>query len=271
MFRRLSKTIKMILAVVVGVSILAGCSASGPGQQAVSGGYPLISVSKNGNQESYIYQADKQSVPEVAKKLSSQKKPDQISKNSVQQMFLVYPNELYDIQRDKKNPANTLIEVSNKEFVRNNYSSSFLRGFLSGVLLDHLFQLGSGSLGSYRGYTGGRTVPSSAKYQPPTASEKKTIPPITKQTTGSIIKRSRSGNSPNTLSSTFSKIKNSVTNDVGQAIRSAENSTGKIFKSNTGQGSNNVFPKNSRISVPKNNSPPKISTKGFGRIMKRSR
>lgn len=271
MFKRLSNAIKIILAVAVGVSLLAGCSGYGSGQRVVNGGYPLVSVSKNGNQESYIYQANKQTVPEVAKKLSSQKKPEQISKNNNRQMFLVYPDELYDIQRDTKNPANTLIEVSNKEFVHNHYSSSLLQGFLSGVLLDHLFQLGSGARGNYRGYTGGRSVPTSVKYQPPTANEKKVIPPITKQTTGSIIKRSSSGNNSNTLSGTFSKLKNSVTKDIGQVIRSAEKNTGKIFKSNSGQGTNKVFPNHSQISIPKNNSPPKINTKSFGRIIKKSK
>ncbi|WP_176557812.1 DUF4247 domain-containing protein [Sporolactobacillus terrae] len=271
MFKRLSKAIKIVLAVVLGASLLTGCATSRSGQPAVNGGYPLTSVSKNGNQESYIYQANKQSVPEVAKKLSDQKKPDQISKSNNQQMFLVYSGELYDIQRDKKNPANTLIEVSNKEFVRNNYSSSFLKGYLSAVLLDRLYQLGSNSLGNYRGYTGGKTVQPSAKYQLPTVSEKKTVPPITKQTTGSIIKRSRSGNNSNSFSSTFSRIRNSVTKDVGQAINSVEKNTGKILKSDTGQGTSKVFPENSRISIPKNNSPPKIKFKSFGRIMRRSR
>lgn len=268
MIKRWSNILKIVLVLIVGASLLAGCSGSG--QQAVKGGYPLISVSKNGNQQSYIYQADKKSVPEVARELSSQKKPDQISQNSDQQMFLVYPDELYDLQRDKKNPENTLIEVSNKEFVRNNYSSSFLQGFLSGVLLDKLYQLGS-SPGSYRGYSNGNTIRSKAKYQAATAAEKKIVPPITKQTTGSIIKRSRSGSSGNTFSSTFSRIKNSVTKDVGQAIHSVEKNSGKIFKSNSGQGSNNVYPKNQRIKVPNNNSPPKINTRSFGRILKRSR
>jgi hypothetical protein len=271
MIKRLSNSIKIVLAIVLGASLLTGCSASGSGQPAVTGGYPLTSVSKNGNQESYIYQADKQSVPEVAKKLSDQKKPDQISRNDNQQMFLVYSDELYDLQRDKKNPDNTLIEVSNKEFVRNNYSSSFLKGYLSAVLLDRLYQLGKGALGNYRGYTDGNTIRPTVKYQPPTASEKKTIPPITKQTTGSIIKRSSSGNNSNSFSSTFSRIRNSVTKDVGQAINSVERNTGKILKSDTGQGTSKVFPKNSRISIPKNNSPPKVKFKSFGRIMRRSR
>lgn len=267
MFKRFSNAIKIVLAVTLVASILAGCS----GQPSVNGGYPLISVSKNGNQDSYIYQASKQTVPEVAKKLSAQKKPEQISKNDSQQMFLVYPDELYDIQKDKKNPQNTLIEVSNKAFVHNNYSSSFLQGYLSAVLLDHLFQLSKSTIGNYRGYTSGKTVQPAAKYRPPTTQEKKIVPPITKQTTGSIIKRSSSGNGTNTLSSTFSKFKTNVTKDMSQAIKSVEKNTGKIFKSNTQSGNNKIYPKNSTISIPKSNSPPRVHTGSFGKIFKRSK
>lgn len=266
MFRQLSNALKIVLVLVLGASILAGCS----GQSAV-GGYPLLSVSKNGNQESYIYQADNQTVPEVAKKLSGQRKPEQMSKTDSQQMFLVYSNELYDIQKDKKNPNNTVIEVSNKAFVDNNYSSSFLKGYLSAVLLDQIFQLGQNAVGNYRGYTNSKTYPSASKYRRPTVQEKKVIPPITKQTTGSIIRRSNSGSNSNTVSSTLSKIGTSVSKDMGQAFRSVEKSTGKIFKANSGSGSNKVAPKSSTISIPKNNSPPKIKTGGFGKIIKRSR
>lgn len=267
MFKQLSNALKIVLAAVLSVSVLAGCS----GQSAVSADYPLISVSKNGNQESYIYQADKQTVPEVAKKLSDQRKPEQMSKTDSQQMFLVYPDDLYDIQRDSKNPENTVIEVSNKAFVDNNYSSSFLKGYLSAVLLDQIFQLGKHALGNYRGYTNSKTYPSASKYRPPTAQEKKVIPPITKQTTGSIIRRSHSGNTSSSPSSTLSKIENSVSKDVGQAISSVEKSTGKIFKSDSSSGSNRVTPKNSTISIPRNNSPPKVNSGGFGKVIKRSK
>jgi hypothetical protein len=267
---RLSLVIKLILVFVLGTTLLAGCANSSNNQSDVAGGYPLISQSKNGNQESYLYLAKMQSVPQVAQKLSKQKKPDQISKVSNNQMFLAYPNELYNIQKDKKNLKNTLIEVSNKEFVRNNYSSTFLNGYLSAVLLDRLFQSGGSHAGNYRGYTMGSPVRSSAKYQAPTASEKKIAPPITKQTTGSIIRRSRSANNPNDFSSTFSKIKNSISKDVGQSINSLERNTGRILRSDTGQGSK-TFPKDSRISIPKNNSPPRINFKSFGHVIRRSR
>lgn len=267
---KLSLVIKIILVFVLSTTLLAGCASSGNNRSDVTGGYPLISVSKNGNQESYLYQAKMQSVPQVAQKLSKQKKPDQISKFSNQQMFLAYPDELYNIQRDKKDPKNTLIEVSNKEFVRNNYSSSFLNGYLSAVLLDRLFQSVGNHAGNYRGYTIGSPARQSAKYQAPTVNEKKIVPPITKQTTGTIIRRSRSANNPNSLSSTFSKIKNSISKDVGQSINSLEKNTGRILKSETGQGTK-TFPKNSRISIPKNNSPPRVNFKSFGHVIRRSR
>jgi hypothetical protein len=273
MFRSHAFCLKIFLAVILTVSLLAGCAASGSGQQPAPNGYPLVSVSKNGSETSYIYKAANQSVPEVAQKLSTQKKPDQVSRNDNRQMFLAYPGELYNLQKDSKHPANTLIEVSNKAFVRDHYSSSFLKGYLSAVLLDRLFQLGKNAVGGYRGYTGGYGTSSNRTpgYKPATAADKKVAPPLTKQTTGSIIRRGSQARSTNSLSGTFSKIKNSVTQGIGQAVHSAEQNTGKIFKSNKGQNVGPVFPKNSTIQIPKNNSPPIFNSKSFGRIFKRSK
>lgn len=192
-----------------------------------------------------------------------------MSQKSSQQMFLVYSNELYNLQRDKKNPANTLIEVSNKEFVRNNYSSSFLSGYLSAMLLDHLFQLGRNASGNYQGYSRGGTVRRTSTYKTPTAAEKKAVPPLTVQTTGSIIKRSQSASGSKTGSGTFSKIKNSVSQDVGQSIHSAENRVGKIFRTKSNGGTGSVYPKHSTIQMPRSNSPPSINVHGFGHIRTR--
>lgn len=265
MVKARSAWLKVFLAVVVAMSLLAGCSASGSGQQPSTGDYPLVSVSRNGSETSYLYRAANKTVPAVARQLSGQKKPAQVSRTDSRQMFLVYPGELYNLQKDNKHPADTLIEVSNKAFVQDHYSASFLKGYLSAVLLDQLFQLGKQTIGGYRGYTG--TAQSRAPvYKPATAKDKKIAPPITRQTTGSIIRRGSS----NSLSGTFSKIKNSVSQDIGQAIHSAETNTGKIFKSNN-PGTGRIFPKNSTIRVPKNNSPPKFNAHSFGKIFKRSK
>lgn len=271
MFKARSAWFKIFLAMIVAMSLLAGCSAAGSGQPSSAGGYPLVSVSRNSSETSYLYRAANKTVPAVARQLSGQKKPEQVSRTDNRQMFLAYPGELYNLQKDNKHPADTLIEVSNKAFVQDHYSASFLKGYLSAVLLDRLFQFGKDAVGGYRGYTGGAgTVQKRTPvYKPATAKDKKIVPPITRQTTGSIIRRG-STRSSNSLSGTFSRIKSSVSKDIGQAIHSTENNAGKIFRSNN-QGTDRVFPKNSTIRIPKNNSPPKFHTNSFGKILRRSK
>lgn len=260
MSKRLFVIIKAALAAVIAASILTGCGSD----QSVKSLYPLESVLKEGNQESLVYRAENQSVPEVAKKLIDQKKPEQSSKEDNDQMFLVYPDEWYNIQKDKEKPSDTLIEVSNKEFVRQNYNPSFLEGYILASILDDIFGSHRSYKGDYRGYTDRKSHKPVIDYHTPTAQEKKTLPPITKQGTGSIIKRSdNAGSSSSTVGS-----KDSVIKKESQTAPSDENK-GKIIKSPNSSDGSDVKPKSSSISPPKNNSPPKTKVGGSGRITKR--
>ena len=54
-------------------------------------------------------------------------------------MFLVYSDKMYNLQKDKEKPSDTLIEVSNEEFVRQNYQPSFLQGYIMGSILNDIF------------------------------------------------------------------------------------------------------------------------------------
>ncbi len=54
-------------------------------------------------------------------------------------MFLVYSDKIYNLQKDKEKPSDTLIEISNKEFVRQNYQPSFLQGYIMGSILNDIF------------------------------------------------------------------------------------------------------------------------------------
>lgn len=85
---------------------------------------------KEGKQESYVYRAANRSVPEVAKELINEREPKQASKEDENQMFLVYSDKIYNLQKDKEKPSDTLIEISNKEFVRQNYQPSFCKDIL---------------------------------------------------------------------------------------------------------------------------------------------
>jgi hypothetical protein len=197
--------------------------------------------------------------------LIDQKKPEQSSKENNDQMFLVYPDELYSLQRDKEHPSDTLIEVSNKEFVRQNYNHSFLEGYILASVLDNIFGSWKSYKGDYRGYSEREKHKPVIDYHKPTAQEKKTLPPLTKQGVGSIIKRS------DKVPSTSVGSEDDVTKkESGTAP--PKGSTGKIIKSpdtSAKTGGTNVKPKSSSIFPPKKTSPPKTRVGGYGKITKR--
>lgn len=131
----LMKWIKALLILSVFLLIVANFDSP-----AIGDSYPLESVStKENGQTSRIYRAEGKTVPEVAKELSELRQPDEISKEDAEHMFLIYSDELYHLQRDQAKPSDTLIEVDSKEYVRENYDSSFLQGYILASVLDDLF------------------------------------------------------------------------------------------------------------------------------------
>lgn len=113
--------------------LLAAC-----GQIDLSASYPLESVARDGSSTSYIYRAENTPVPEAAEAIAEQRRPEQISETSTERMFLVYRDELIQIQQDPANPDDSLIEVDSKEYVKNNYDRSFLEMYIQYRLLDTL-------------------------------------------------------------------------------------------------------------------------------------
>ncbi|RNB90834.1 DUF4247 domain-containing protein [Brevibacillus nitrificans] len=257
------KSIKLMLLPALFLLTLAGC-----GSPSVGDTYPLESVSsKDQGQTSRVYRAENKSVPVVAKELADQNKPDEISKEDSQHMFLIYPNEVYHLQQDTAKPSDTLIEIDTKEYVRNNYDSSFLQGYILASVLDDLFDGHKKSYkGSYRGYSSKDIYKPSGTYHVPTAEEKKAAPPVTTSGKGSIIKRgSTAKNSDSSVGSDGNILK--------KQVEPSKSSSGKIIRnssSSSSSSSSSVTPKRSSIfSSPKSNSPPRTKTGGFGRITKR--
>lgn len=160
--------LKVFVALSLFVSVLSGCGAP-----SVKDTYPLESVSGSGNSTSYVYRAAGKTVPEVAEELKEQRTPEQMSPQSNERMFLVYSDEWYHLQQDPAKKEDTLIEIDSKKYVEQNYSSSFLKGYLTATVLDALFDSLRGS-GSYRGYSS-RDVyrPSQGQYRAPTVQEKR--------------------------------------------------------------------------------------------------
>lgn len=258
MWQRLLKGMKAVLVVSLMASVLAGC-----GGQSVGSTYPLESITDNGGQSSRVYRAENKTVPVVAQELADQKKPKEISKEDADHMFLVYSDEWYHLQKDPNKPEDTLIEVDNKKFVQENYSSSFLQGYITASIINGLFDLAKGYSGSYRGYGSKNTYKPTVVYHQPTKQEKKAYPPITKPGSGSIFKRSSTADSSYSKSSggsIFKKSDYSSSSSSGKIIRNSSDSY--YSSSSSSKSSSSIF------SRPKSNSPPKTS-KGFGSLKRR--
>lgn len=191
MKRRSLLSIKLMLVLSFLVSLLSGCGAP----PNVKESYPLESVNRDGSATSYVYRAAGKSVPVVAQELSEENKPDDISADNNERMFLVYGDDIYHLQQDPAKPEDTLIEIDSKEYVRRNYDSSFLQGYLTAVLISDLFDSLSGKYGGggYRGYTSKDVYkPKEGSYRKPTDSDKKVAPPLTVDRSGKISRRGQS-------------------------------------------------------------------------------
>lgn len=245
-----SYALKLFLAFSLIVPLLAACGGI---NETIKDTYPLESVSGSGSQTSYVYRAEGKTVPEVADELVKSSKPDQQSDEAEDRMFLIYSDRIVQLQKDEKKPEDTLVEVDSKEYVRNNYSMSFLEGYLLASLLSDLFDNGRYGGGSYRGYSD-RDVykPKTGSFRTPTVEDKKAIPPMTVERKGSIFKRSKDANSsqPGSGGSIFSKSPEK------------SSSTGKITRDSSGSS------KKSSWLSPRKSSKPKTRV-GLGRISKR--
>ncbi|WP_274650355.1 DUF4247 domain-containing protein [Paenibacillus humicola] len=240
---RLSLWLKHLVIVSFIVPLLAACGIS----DTIADKYPLESVSGSGSATSYVYRAAGESVPQVAKELADEQKPQQESPEKNDHMFLVYSDKIIHLQQDEKKPEDTLVEVDSKEYVRDNYSSSFLQGYLVASLLNDLFDYGRYGSGSYRGYTDrGTYKPKTGTYHVPSAQEKKAIPPMTVEKKGSIFRRSKDADS-------------SAAGTGGIFNKAPPKSSGKITRGSSKSGGWFSPPKSSR---------PRTKS-GFGRITRR--
>ncbi|MDF4756006.1 DUF4247 domain-containing protein, partial [Vibrio parahaemolyticus] len=178
--------------------------------------------------------------------------------------FHVYSDKIYNLQKDKEKPSDTLIEISNKEFVRQNYQPSFLQGYIMGSILNDIFGSRKSSYGDYRGYNDRQSHKPVIPERPPTKEEKKTPPPITKEGKASIIKRGDNVDSKSSVGDT-----GSITKKGSNTPPPSTGSKGKITKNPGGSSGSDVKPKSSIKTPPRNTSPPKTRVGGSGKITKR--
>ena len=178
-------------------------------------------------------------------------------------MFLVYSDKIYNLQKDKEKPSDTLIEISNKEFVRQNYQPSFLQGYIMGSILNDIF----GSKDHHPVITEDimtDKIINQLFQKDHLQKEKKTPPPITKEGKGSIIKRGDNVDSKPSVGD-----KGSITEKGSNTTPPpSTGSKGKLRKHRGSSGSD-VKPKSSIKTPPRNTSPPKTRVGGSGKITKR--
>lgn len=246
MSKRLLNVIKYILIAALMTSLLSAC-----GEVQVKDTYPLESVNKNGTETSYVYRAAGQTVPEVATELAEQQKPEQISKEDLDHMFLVYAKQIIHVMKDEKKPEDSLVEVDSKEYVQRNYNPSFLESYLIASVVGDMFRSFTGSYGNYRGYTSYDTYKPKKQYTAPTTNDKKTAPPLTVDRTGSIFKRGSSSSSSKSSTS------------LDDIFTKKNKNSGSITKNKGSTSSGSLF-------SPKKSKAPKTSS-GFGKITRRSR
>ncbi|MEK8126346.1 DUF4247 domain-containing protein [Paenibacillus filicis] len=209
------KHISKWIAVLLVFTLLAGCGDSG---NFIKDNYSLVDVQGNGKSTSKIYEVQGKDVPTVAKELAAQEKPKETSKESQERMFLVYDNKIVHVQKDPDHENTTIVELDSVQYAKENYSSSFLQGYITASLLQSLFGGGwfNSSRGTdYRGYTSSKRYDDYGKYrsapspstpappsktpaqQQPTTSDRKgsfttspTAPPKSGSSTGDSVRRS---------------------------------------------------------------------------------
>ena len=250
------KLIKLFLIPAIFLMAMAG--GGGHAAPDISDTYALESVSSvDGGQSSRVYRAVNKTVPEVAEELVAIEEPEEMSAENTERMFLVYTDAWYHLQQDPQNPADTIVQKDTKEFVEKNYESSFLKAYFVASVLEDVLDGMSSSGGSYRGYSSKEVNKPGGTYSTPD----KASPPVTKEGTGSIIKRSsQKPDQPATVGSggsLFDKQSDSTTKSSGKIIRNSSSS-----KESSSSKSSSIF-------SPSKKSPPKTKVGGSGRITKR--
>ena len=117
------------LSLLVIITLLTACGADAA--RYIKDEYPLVSVDGKGSNLSKVYAVEGKNVPTVANELAAKETPKEKSKDSEDQMFLVYNDKVINIQKDPSENNNTLIQLDSIEYAKSHYDSSFLQGYLT--------------------------------------------------------------------------------------------------------------------------------------------
>ncbi|WP_404453568.1 DUF4247 domain-containing protein [Virgibacillus necropolis] len=130
----------------------------------IEANFALMDVVTVDSNEAEIYATKRFELSELSSVLSSTIEPDKMSEVKDDQQILIYPNYFVTLKVSPDDNDALIIEVAGDEFVRRNYSPSFLSTYFAFRLLDDVLDVDdwgkrrtreckSGSC--YGGYTGG--------------------------------------------------------------------------------------------------------------------
>ncbi|WP_244093875.1 DUF4247 domain-containing protein [Jeotgalibacillus sp. R-1-5s-1] len=141
----------MVTILIVAVMLfLAACGNGGSIfkdgiRDYISTTYPLydtISSASNTDQYASVYQAQGRDIASVSEELQNHETPEDLSEIRDGKQILVYDDLFVTLTESEENASDTMIEVAEEEFARDNYRPSFFEGYLLASLLNTRF--GSG-------------------------------------------------------------------------------------------------------------------------------
>ncbi|MFD2673563.1 DUF4247 domain-containing protein [Marinicrinis sediminis] len=151
---------RMVILLLVSMMILTACGNGGLQQQLEDTFVRADVVYNEQGSEATIYRSFNSSVAQTVQRVQELEKPLHTSKNDSEHMFLVYEDHLVHVMQDAAKPQNTLVELSDKQFVQQSYSMGLLETYLILQIVDEVFDLKYKKrkyAGTYGGYvtTGG--------------------------------------------------------------------------------------------------------------------
>ncbi|MGJ9383526.1 DUF4247 domain-containing protein [Salipaludibacillus sp. CF4.18] len=136
------KNLLFVTFIVTVFLLLSACSSQSSDYETiykeepanfVQENYPLFDVvgsAVDSSNYSEVYVAEGKKIDDVALELEGAKQPEKISDKNDNKQVLVYDKFFVMLTEDEENSSNTLIELANKEFVKDNYNPSFFQGML---------------------------------------------------------------------------------------------------------------------------------------------
>ncbi|KKB38246.1 DUF4247 domain-containing protein [Bacillus thermotolerans] len=135
------RVVLFFVLLVSAAGLLVGCGAASQIEDYIESRYSFVDVitSNYDSAETYVYLAEDQQVQEVANELIQVQEPDETGKYVNGRQVLIYDDQFVIMTENPDNQNQTLIELSDQEFVRNHYNPGFFQGMLLGHMLTNMF------------------------------------------------------------------------------------------------------------------------------------